>query len=98
MLDANSLDVLSALSSPSTVDPFFAHLQAATREIRMLLSEYPDVLSLDGFSASTPEHGIFHNLPTILGPLVFAKACHLDPDKLASAQTEFLKMEKAGIV
>ena len=48
--------------------------------------------SFDGFSASSPKHGVFHELPTIPGPTVFAKACHLNPDKLASAQTEFLKM------
>ena len=57
-----------------------------------------DVLSLDGVSASTPKHGVFHYLPSIPGPTVFTKACRLDPDKLASAQAEFLKMEKAGIV
>ena len=92
---ADSLDVLSAVSSPSAADPFCAHLQAASREIRKLLSEYPDVLSSDGFSASTPKSGVFHNLP---GPPVLAKNHRLDPDKLTSAQAEFLKMEKAGIV
>ena len=93
-----TLDVLSAVSSHSTTDPFCAHLQAAPREIRKLLSEYPDVLSSDGFSASTPKHGVFYDLPTLPGPLVFAKACRLDPDKLSSAQAKFLKIEKASIV
>ena len=41
---------------------------------------------------------MFHNLPTIPGPPVFAKECRLDQDNLASTQTEFLKSEKAGIV
>ena len=49
VLDADSLDVLSAVSSPAASDPFCAHLQQAPREIRKLLSEYPDVLSSDGF-------------------------------------------------
>ena len=35
---------------------------------------------------------------TVPGPPVFAKACHLDPGKLASTKAEFLKMEKAAIV
>ena len=97
-MDADSLDALSAVSSPAASDPFCAHLQQAPREIRKLLSEYPDVLSSHGFSASTPKHGVFHNLPTAPGPPVFAKARRLDPEKLASAKAEFLKMEKAGIV
>ena len=92
------LDVLSAISSFSASDPFCAHLQTAPREIWKLRSEYPDVLFSDGFSASTLKRGVFHNLPTIPGPPVFAKSCCLDPDKLASAQAELLKMEKAGIV
>ena len=89
----DSLDVLSALSSPSASDPFGAHLQSTPREIRKLLSEYPD-----GFSASTLKHSVFHDLPTVPGPPIFAKACILYPNKLASAQAAFLKMEKAGIV
>ena len=47
--------------------------------------------------AFTPKHGVFHDLPTAPGPPVFAKARCLDPEKLASATAEFLKMEKAGI-
>ena len=97
-MDADSLDVFFAVSSPAASDPICAHLQQAPREIRKLLSEYPDVLSSYGFSASTPKHGVFHDLPTAPGPPVFAKAPCLDPQKLASAKAEFLKMEKAGIV
>ena len=98
MWDAYSLDVLFTVSSPYSLDLFCAHLPTTPREIRKLLSEYPDVLSSNGFSSSTPKHGVFHDLPTIPGPPVFAKASPLDPDKLAFAQAEFLKMEKAGIV
>ena len=50
------------------------------------------------FYASTPKHGVFHNLSLAPGPPVFAKVCHLGPEKLASAKAEFLKMEKEGIV
>ena len=98
VLDADTLDVLSAVSSAFTVVPFCAHLQTAPREIRKLLFECLDILYSNGFSASSPNHGVFHDLPKVLGPPVFAKAHHMDPDNLASAQAEFLKMEKAGIV
>ena len=32
------------------------------------------------------------------GPPVFAKACHLDPNKLAEAKAEFKKIEDEGVV
>ena len=64
---------------------------------RLLLGK-SGVFSSNGFSASTPKRGVFHNLPTVPGIPVLSKACHLDPDKLASAQAKFLEMEKAGIV
>ena len=66
------------------------------------INQYPrpllQLLSSDGFSASTLNHGVFHDLPMVPGPPVFAKAHRLDADNLASAQAEFIKMEKAGIV
>ena len=95
VLDADSPDVLSAISSPAASDPFCAHLQQAPREIRKLLSEYPAILP----SASTPKHGVFHDLPIAHSPWSssFAKACRLNPWKLATAKAEFLKIEKAGI-
>ena len=98
VLDADSLDDLSAVSSPAASDLFCTHLQQAPREIQKLLLEYPDVLSSGGFLASTPKHGVFQDLPTALGPPVFTKAYHLDHGKQTSAKAEFLKMEKAGIV
>ena len=97
VLDADSLVVLSTVSSPAVSDPFCTHLQQAPREIQKLLSKYPDVLSSNGCSASTPKNEVFYNLPTVPGPPVFAKACSLDPGKLASAKAEFLKIKKTGI-
>ena len=38
------------------------------------ISSFPTV-----FSASTPNHGVFNNLPTVPGPPVFIKACCLKP-------------------
>ena len=92
--DADSLDVLSAVSSSAASDSFCTYLQHAPREIQILLC----TLSSDGFWASTPKHEVFHDLPTAPGPPVFAKARCLDPEKLAFTKAEFLKMEKAGIV
>ena len=43
-----------------------------------LLTEYPDVLSTDGFSTALPRHGIFYNIKTNPGPSVFAKTRRLD--------------------
>ena len=60
--------------------------------------EYTVLLSSDGFSDSTPKHGVVYDLPTVPGPPVFAKARRLDPGKLASAKAKFLKMEKTGII
>ena len=98
VLDADSLDFLSAISSPAASDPFCAHLQQAPREIRKLLQEYPDVLSSDGFSASTPKHGVFPRPTHSPWSYSFCQSLPLDPGKLDLPQVEFLKMEKAGIV
>ena len=40
---------------------------------------------------------MYHHIQTT-GPPDFAKACRLDPDKLAEAKAEFKKMEDEGIV
>ena len=99
IIDAVSLDSLSANPSVSSVpDNFCNHLSATPPSVRKVIAEFPEVFSSDGFSASAPKHGVFHDLPTVPGPPVFAKARRLDPDKLASAKAEFLKMEKAGVV
>ena len=96
VLDADFLDLLSAVSSPATSNLFCAHLQQAPREIRKL-----NIQMFSPLTVFQPLHiiwSVFHDLPTIPGPPVFSKACCLDPGKLASAQAEFLKMEKAGII
>ena len=74
VLDTDSLDVLSAVSSPAASELSCAHLQQAPKEICKILLEYPDVPSFDDFSASTPKHEVFQNLSTVPGPPVFAKA------------------------
>ena len=98
VLDAVSLDSLSSLPPSSDSVHLCAHLSAAPTSIRKILADFPEVFSSDGFTASDPKHRVFHDLPTVPGPPVFAKARRLDPEKLASAKAEFLKMEKAGVV
>ena len=63
-----------------------------------MLSEYPDVVSSKGFSATTPKHPVRHTVPTVPIPPVFAKARRLDAEKLESARKEFAAMEAAGVI
>ena len=60
----------SALSVPSSLR---ATLLSTPQCISNILSEFPDVLSLDGFTASEPRHQIRHHLLTQPGPQVFTK-------------------------
>ena len=85
-------------ASPTT-QPVFrrASFFSSPPQIQKLLSEFPDVLSSDGFTASKPQHGVCHHLLTNPGPPVYSKPCRLDPDKLSAAKEEFSAMEKAGI-
>ena len=71
---------------------------ATPLSFQKLLSQFPDVLSSDGFKVSKPHHGVRHHPLTNLGPPVFAKPQKLDPEKQATAQTEFSAMEEAGII
>ena len=65
VLDTDSLGVLSNFPSPST------HTLSV---LTSLFSEYQDVLSSEGFPASSPEHGEFHDFPIVPGPPVLIKA------------------------
>jgi cleavage and polyadenylation specificity factor subunit 1 len=91
-----SIILPTAPESPSA--PLKANLLTTPKCIQDLLTEFPDVASSDGFTASKPRHGVKHHLLTQPGPPVFAKARRLDPEKLASAKAEFSAMEKAGII
>ena len=85
-------------SSPRTSSSLRAALLSTPKCVSDLLLEFPDVLSSDGFTASPPCHPILHQLLAHPGPPVFAKACCLDPDKLAVSTVEFSTMEKVGII
>ncbi len=83
VLESSSLSNVGE-SFMSSDDPGFlrAALLSTPECIREMLSDFPDVLSSDGFSASPPRHEVRHHLLTQPGPPVFAKARRLDPDKL----------------
>ena len=88
------------LYASPTPQPAFrrASFLSAPPQIQKLLSEFPDVLSSDGFTALKPQHDVRHHLLTNQGPPVYSKPCRLDPDKLSAAKEELSAMEKAGII
>jgi hypothetical protein len=45
-----------------------------------------------------PNHGVEHHIHTGSHPLVFAKSCRLNPERLQIAKAEFKMLESAGIV
>jgi hypothetical protein len=45
-----------------------------------------------------PNHGVKHHIHTSSHPLIFAKSCRLDPQKLKIARAEFKRLESAGII
>ena len=95
---SSSSPSLCLTSSPPPSPSLRATFLSAPKCISDLLSDFPDVLSSDGFTASPPRHQIRHHLLTHPGPVVFAKARRLDPDKLSVAKAEFSAMKKAGII
>ena len=85
------------LYSSPTPQPAFccASFLSAPPQIQKLLSEFPDVLSSNCFTASKPSHGVRHHLLTNPGPPFYSKPRCLDPDKLSTAKEELSTMEKA---
>ena len=63
-----------------------------SQAIQDLLHEFSHVNYFDRLTPAHPCHDVSHHILTNPGPPVFAKPCHLDPEKLAST------MEKAGII
>jgi hypothetical protein len=57
---------------------------------------FPAIIG-DGKGKPSPKHRIHHTIETTGRP-VFAKACHLDTDKLRQAEAEFRMLEAAGII
>ena len=98
ILDASSVQVISSSTSPPPNQfAFFTALVKTPGQYRDILAEFPGVTSDKPKPTSKPAHGVYHHIQTT-GPPDFAKACRLDPDKLAEAKAEFKKMEDEGIV
>ena len=87
-----------ASTALSSYPSLCANLLFAPQCIFNLLSEFPDVLFSESFTASPPCHQNRHHLLTLPGPLVFAKTQCPDPEKLASTRAEFSATKKAGII
>ena len=85
-------------SPPPSSSSLRSSLLSTPKCVFDLILEFSDVLSTDSFTASLPHHPIRHHLLTKPGPLVFAKSCHLNREKLATAKAEFSAMEKASII
>ena len=61
-----------------------------------LLQQFPELLT-PHFDSNINKHGVEHHIITH-GPPVHARARRLNPEKLAAAKAEFLKMEQMGII
>lgn len=61
-----------------------------------LLQQFPELLT-PHFDSTINKHGVEHHIITH-GPPVHAQARRLNPEKLAAAKAEFLKMEEMGII
>ena len=73
-----------------------ATISPVSNQYRMVLLGYQEIIQ-PTFSSDTVLHGVQHYITTSAIP-VHAKARRLAPDKLAIAKTEFLEMEKMGII
>ena len=99
VVHTDCLESIIIRASPDPVPAFqCASFFSTPQCARKLLTEFPNVLSSDGFTALEPCHGVRHHLLINLGPLVYEKPWRLDPEKLAAAKAKFSAMEKGGII
>jgi cleavage and polyadenylation specificity factor subunit 1 len=80
-------------TAPSRFAASISHIATA---VRTLLVSFPSIVG-NGKGTPQPRHGVRHFVETSGWP-VFAKARHLDPDKLKIDEAEFRSLEAAGIV
>ena len=73
-----------------------ATISPVSNQYRKVLLGYQEIIQ-PTFSSDTVIHGVQHYITTS-GIPVHAKARRLAPDKLTIAKTEFLEMEKMGII
>ena len=97
LLNVADMSVVRGSASISTRQlSLFTALLATPDPFRPLLAQFPELVGSD-FADLYPMHGVVHHVETSGSP-VFAKPRRIDAQKLAVAKTEFLKMEKAGII
>jgi hypothetical protein len=103
LLDNHSFHVVATDSSQThstaaaAADfPTASPLTLVPPQIQHLLQQFPSILGTD-LQAHKPTHGITHTIDTTGRPIA-ARARRLDPEKLRIAKSEFLQLEKAGIV
>jgi hypothetical protein len=66
-------------------------------DIKLLLQKH-STISRTGDVFPKPTHSVEHHIHTGSHPPVFAKSCHLDPQKLEIVKAEFKRLESAGII
>jgi hypothetical protein len=66
-------------------------------DVKILLQKYPSIFRTRDVKP-TPTLGVEHPIHTSSLPPVFAKSCHLHPEKLEIAKAEFKRLETAGII
>jgi hypothetical protein len=86
----------SAPSSHTAQRPLSSYCPSAAATANPNAASNATILGTN-LQAFKPTHGITHDIETTGHPLS-ASACRLDPEKLSIAQSEFLQLEKAGIV
>jgi hypothetical protein len=94
VLDSKSLKPFSEAKTAARVvhSKFAAALCSIAPTVRSLLALFPTIVS-DGKGQPSPKHKIRHTIET-MGCSVFAKARHLDPDKLCQAEAEFCSLRR----
>ena len=89
----NASVALKSTVSPMTLAGLSLHPH---NEYSDLLHQFPELLT-PRFDSTINKQGVEHHIITHRPP-VHARARHLNPEKLAAAKAEFLKMEQMGIV
>jgi hypothetical protein len=92
-LGSGNLTAAAAKTPRSRLAASLCHIAPA---VRNLIAQFPAVVG-NGSGTPKPTHGVSHSIETTGRP-VFAKARRLDPEKLRVAESEFRKLEQAGIV
>jgi hypothetical protein len=95
LMDAETLRPMGD-GSPGSGSGLLAVLQATPPKLRALISQFPEVVNEPG-RLPPVKHAVKHAIVTTGRP-VTARFRRLDAAKLAAAKSEFLQLERDGIV